>query len=347
MKTDKPKKYDILRKISHELYTNSRVSISELVNKLNLSHRAVSKYLQELEENNSLYYTLDLDPCLLGFTEPKLIAIKFSHPPKITLLKKRFKNDKSVQNAYFGSGDFDLIVHLVCKNQNAYIAWLFQFRVEFSNYKPIVKVSSLNDNAEGFLPLRADLIMGSTEITDAEKLVLFELIKNSRIKLKELQAITNLTQMKTIYSMDKLHKRGIIRRFTTCIQNPNAKLFAFLSLTLIPTEDHKPHLQTQLINKIIESENSEPLQLTTNYSVIYDTAGTFDSIFFCSFKDAADMDENGPSVFEKIWESEYPKFERCILTDLIVGKWPFNSNGYTKWREVLKPGTLHTIKAYV
>jgi hypothetical protein len=36
-------------------------------------------------------------------------------------------------------------------------------------------------------------------------------------------------------------------------------------------------------------------------------------------------------LIQKLWEEEHPKIEKCILTEVLIGKWPFNSNSYQKW----------------
>jgi hypothetical protein len=48
------------------------------------------------------------------------------------------------------------------------------------------------------------------------------------------------------------------------------------------------------------------------------------------------LNDRGPEFLRKAWESEHPIIEQCILTGLIVGRWPFNSNNYVKWGEIMK-----------
>ena len=317
-----------------ELYLNSRVSIKELERKFGISHHTLSKCLKECEEKYNLKYTLDVDTNLLGFSEPRIIAIKFQERvPDINLLKKVLEKDPVVQNAYLATGDFDLILHIVAFDQPSYIKWLFSFRVGFSQYRPLVKVATLNAIADGFMPIRLNIIKESDKINKSEKILLEKLIINSRAKVKDLSESTKLSQMKIIYLINSLTRKGVIKRFTTCIQNPDKRLWLFFTISLMPNEDHKPKLQTMLINELVYK--NDKYSITTDYSVIYDTSGYFDSVFFCNFKNGYELDSKGPNLFDRLWKSEYPRFEKSILTSLIVGAWPFNKNDYSEWGKLI------------
>jgi hypothetical protein len=271
----------------------------------------------------------------------RLIAIKFEKVPDTLLLKKRFEKDYFIQNAYFGSGDFNLIIHVIPLSQSEYTKWLFKFRVEFSNYKPKIKVVTLDDLIDGFIPIRKNLVEKSNRINNAEKKIITTLIDNSRIRLKELAKETKLSQMRVIYSINKLKKTGVIKRFTTCVQNPDKRIFLFYTLVITPNKDHHSILLLKLLNKILGEEDER--QATTDYSVVSDTSGHFDSVFFCNFKDGDILNSRGQHLFEKVWESEYPITEQCVLTDLIVGKWPFNANSYTEWHKIMEEYTRNPI----
>ncbi len=83
------------------------------------------------------------------------------------------------------------------------------------------------------------------------------------------------------------------------------------------------------LKTIINGEQKD--EVTTDYSVICDTSGHFDAVYFCNFKDGTTFNERGPNSLKRIWESESPIVEQGILTELITGKWPFNTNNYIKW----------------
>lgn len=160
------------------------------------------------------------------------------------------------------------------------------------------------------------------------------LTENSRVRLKELSKTTKLSQMKLIYTIKKLKKLGIIRQFTTCIQNPDKRIFLFYTIVNIPNEDHHRYALPKFLDIIINGEQEK--EITTDYSIVCDTSGHFDSIYFCNFENGTALNERGPNLLKKLWTSEYPVIEQAILTELITGKWPFNANNYVRWRTVMK-----------
>jgi DNA-binding Lrp family transcriptional regulator len=317
--------HDLLK----ELYLNSRVSIKQLEKKFGISHHTLSKCLKECEKKYKLHYTIDVDTNLLGFSEARILAIKFEKIPDIKLLKKVFEKDPYVQNAYLTSGDFDVILHVIGQTNTEYAHWEFKFRMGFSNYRPRIKASTLNHIVEGFIPINSKLINKSKEINEAEKKILIKLIENSRIRLKDLSKTTKLSQMKILYKIEKLKKDGIIKRFTTCIQNPEKRMLLFYAITFIPNENHHKNHFLKFVEKI--TNNNSVKDITTDYSVVCETSGSYDAIHFCNFKDGTSFDEIGPNLLKKSWEGECPVVEQSILTDLITGNWPFNTNNYFKW----------------
>ena len=317
-------------KILYELYLNSRVSINDLAKKFGVSHHTMGNRVRKLEERYGLCYTVEVNTELLGFSEPRVLEVRFEKVPELRLLKKVLGNDPFVQNAYLISGDFDLILHVVGLNYIEYSHWEFKFRMGFSNYKPRVKAATLNHMVEGFIPINSKLIHMSKEINSIEKKILIKLIENSRIRVKELSETLKLSQMKVLYAISKLEKRGIIVRFSTFIQNPDKRIFLVYSIAYIPNKEHHHKALPEFLNRIIKGEQEN--EITTDYSVVCDTSGHFDAIYFCNFKDGTTLNERGSAFLKRTWESESPVVEQGIMTELIAGKWPFNANNYTRWR---------------
>ena len=334
--------HDLLK----ELYLNSRVPIKQLERILGISHHTLSKHLKKAEAEYELKYTLDIDPSLLGLSEARILAIKFEKVPDLNLLKRVLEKDAFVQNAYLASGDFDLILHVIGLNHTEYNYWSYKFRLSFCRYSPVVKVVTLDNMLEGFLPVKANLVNLSKEVNEVEKKLLIKLIDNSRIKIKDLSRVTKTSQMKTIYTIEKLKEKGIIKRFTTCVQNPSKRIFLFYTVTLMPNESHHPRLLLNFLNRIIDEE--QPKQVTTDYSIECEVSGHSDLLFFCNFKDGTDLNNRGPNFLKKVWEIESPIVNQCILTEVITGSWPFNTNCYVKWKiELEKERDLQTkIKIY-
>lgn len=163
----------IKEKLPHELlrllYLNSRISVKQLSKELGISYHTTSKYLKLCKEKYDLHYTIDVNTHILGFSEARLIAVNFEKMPDIKLLKRYFENDSFVQNAYLGSGDFNLLIHVIGTDPIKYDYWQYKFRLEFCHYKPRVKQCTIGIMNEGFMPIRDKLIRESKNISDSEK----------------------------------------------------------------------------------------------------------------------------------------------------------------------------------
>ena len=315
--------------IMYELYLNSRVAIDTLVKKSGIAHNTLLNKIQSLKNYYQLHFTTIIDTDLLGFSESRIIAIKFDKVPELNLLKTIFFKDKFIQNAYLTSGDFDLIIYVIGTNKTEYEHWEFTFRIGLSRFKPKLYTSTLNHPIEGFIPINSNLIYDS-KLKSHEKIILSELIKDSRIRIKTLAKIANISEMKVIYTIKRLRNSGIIKQFTTSIQKPDKRIYLFYSLNLTITEEHHPKLLLKLLDEIIDNENKS--RVATDYSVVISTSGAFDSIYICNFDNGFIMDKRGPNFIKKIWSSESPIINTCNMVDVIVGQWPFNYNCYFKWK---------------
>ena len=57
---------------------------------------------------------------------------------------------------------------------------------------------------------------------------------------------------------------------------------------------------------------------------------------FITFKDFG--------LFERVWKGENPISQKTILTQIIIGKWPVNTNGYVKWRVEMEFDEKNSVK---
>ncbi|MCL4373567.1 MAG: hypothetical protein M1360_01520 [Candidatus Marsarchaeota archaeon] len=306
------------------LNDNSRLSLRTLGRELGISYHVVAAKLKELEERYKLFYTLDIDTSKLGFAEGRLITIKFERMPSIDIIKGKFAKDIFVQDAYLAQGDFDLLLYVVGLTPRDFQNWQFSLRTAFSEYKPLLKVSNLNSLSMGFFPLKNGLIKETTMLSNAEKRILMLLNENSRIKLNELIKAAHTTQMSAIYIIKKLKKLGIIKKFSALVQNPEKRVFEAFGAYLYPSSNHSQlalDFKKELVNEDLH-------EYSNDYNVIVDTNGSFDIICICSFNNGEKLAKRGPDIIKELWKEENPEIEKAILTDVIVGKWPFALNRY-------------------
>jgi len=315
-----------------EMYKDSRRSLKKLGRTLHISHHTIAKTLNNLEQKYGLLYTLDIDTDKLGFSEGRVITIKFGNKPSHDFLKSRFQKDVFVQNAYLATGDFDLLLSVVGLTSRDFAAWQWKLRKELGEYKPHLKISTMNNFILGFLPVRNELIECTTAISDVEKKVLKLLNENSRIKLSELVKKSKTTQMKVIYALRRLKEEGIIKKFTTLTQNPEKRILSVHTITTAPTKTYSESL-LKVVRELVTEDLHE---ITSDYSIILDCVGAFDEICCGTFKNGEQLAKRGPDAYEQLLSAESPALEKAVLTDILFGKWPFHLDDYARYKNQLK-----------
>lgn len=311
------------------LYEDSRAPLKALGRKFNISYHTISEVLKKYEEKYRLAYTLELDEQALGFTAGRLISVKFASMPNIEKLKERLVKDVFVQDAYLGSGDFDLLLYVVGLTDKDFDSWQFKFRIDFSDYKPNLRFALLNQYLVGFFPLRNDFLSDTTKLNSNEKKVLLLLNENSRMKLNELVQNSKLTQMRVIYIIKKLKEKGIIKKFTTLVQQPDKRLFSAYACYNIPVKWH----EKLLLNFLEEMTKENFHEIANDYNIMANTNGFCDLFFMCAFSDGEVAAKRGPEILKELWKDEDAKVEKVILTSLLVGKWPFHLEKYQRQQD--------------
>ncbi|MDE1804258.1 MAG: Lrp/AsnC family transcriptional regulator [Candidatus Micrarchaeota archaeon] len=320
---------DLPYRLLKELYKNSRVSLRGLAKELGVSHHTVAKTLERLEEEYEVAYTLELNEAALGFSEGKLITIKFETMPEREKLVERFRKDTFIQDAYLCTGDFDAILYVVGLTPQDFQRWQFNLRVDLSQHNPVMKFSSVNDYIIGFFPLRNEIIQSSVVLSETEKRVLCLLNENSRIKLSDLIKKAKTTQMKVIYIMKKLEEKNIVKGFAALMQKSDKRIFLAYGTALNPVKNH-PELALSFAKELI-GENFQ--EATNDYVLNIDINGGYDTFSMCTFKDGENMAKRGVEMLRTCWAAEKPKIDKAILTDIIVGKWPFHLEEYESIRK--------------
>lgn len=325
-------KKELPYRILSAIYENSRVSLKQLGRDLNISYHTISKILDRCEKRYGIEYTLDLNEIALGFVESRIITVKFEKVPDIDELKERFQKDIFVQNAYLATGDFDLMLYVVGLTPADFSQWQYNFRVYYSSYKPFLKISTVNWYDFGFFPFRNEIINKSDVLTEIEKRILMILNGNSRARLSEIVDKCRITQTRVIYIIKKLKAKGIIKRFSALTQKPDKSIFAAYGTYLFLSKEHAQHL----LNFDKELVRESKMRVTSDYSILAATIGAYDNFSVCTFDNGEMLSKRGPDLHYNAFSGESPKIDKAVLTDVIVGKWPFHLDGYNIVHDYLK-----------
>ena len=325
-------KNELPHKLLMRMYEDSRYSLKKFAKETGLTYHTVAKTLKALESKYDIAYTLELNEDALGFSEGRLMTIKFREKPHIDVIKSVFAKDLNIQDAYLATGDFDLVFYVVGLSPRDFQHWQFNLRVKLDKYRPIVKFSNVNAYSIGFFPLRNESIQQSTVLSELEKKVLIALNGNSRIKLKDLVASSKTTQMKAVYTLRKLQERKIIKRFTALTQNPEKRVFLAYGISITPTENHKK----LLIESAKELVKEDLHSISNDYCLDTSTNGTYDEFFICALKGGEDVDRRGSGLIQRMWADEKPRIRQALLTEVLVGKWPFHLENYKNYLKVIE-----------
>jgi DNA-binding Lrp family transcriptional regulator len=325
----KDAKIDVPYKILMSLYRDSGARIKQLSKELKLPRYKVAKTLDELDDRYKIAYTLQLDESKLGFSEGRIVTIKFGAAPDMEAIRRRLKEDIAVQDAYLAMGDFDLLIYAVGMSHKDYLHWQWHMRVDFGEYKPVLKSASADNYHIGFFPLSRKLIEKSPVLSDLERKILVNLNENSRIKLKDLIKKCRSTQMRIIYALKKLEDRKIIRRYSGLVQETDKRIILAYTESVIPIK-RRAHIQRAFYDEVSKENYNEA---SNDYCVFVDTSGAYDALFVCTFEDSEALYKKGPALNERIFAEESPSIEKAVLTDVIVGRWPFHLEDYSDWND--------------
>jgi DNA-binding Lrp family transcriptional regulator len=314
------------------LYEDSRASLRELGRDFGISHHVINSTLRKLEERYGLAYTLDLDETKLGFTKGRIITINFGNKPGVDFIKGRLEKDSFVQNAYFAEGDFDLFMHVVGLTAQDFQVWQWKFRSELSEYKPLLRFATANNNVFGFLPLRNELIRESVMLSATEKRILALLNENSRMKLKDLASRTRSSPNRVLYVIRKLRRTGVIKRFSALTQRPDKKNILAYGVSLLPLKEAEHgELAKSFARELLKEDLHESVN---DYALALETNGAWDTVRVCAFSEGETLLRRGPELFRTLLQKEEPKIEKAMLTGIVVGRWPFHLERYDRYRQI-------------
>ena len=113
---------DVSKKIIEQLQTDGRRSYAEIGKAVGLSEAAVRQRVQKLTDSGVMQVVAVTDPMQLGFYRQAMIGIRVSGDT--TLVAEALANIASVDYVVLTAGSFDLLVEVVCENDDDLIELL-------------------------------------------------------------------------------------------------------------------------------------------------------------------------------------------------------------------------------
>ena len=107
------------------LQKDGRTPFTEIAKRLDISEGTVRNRLSRLQERGILQVIGMVDPYNLGFDAPAMIGVSID-PPKLESAAEMIATFEEVSYLVMVSGEFDLIVEVMCKNRESLADFLNQ-----------------------------------------------------------------------------------------------------------------------------------------------------------------------------------------------------------------------------
>jgi Lrp/AsnC family transcriptional regulator for asnA, asnC and gidA len=116
-------------KIDHKIITilqkDGRTPFTEIAKRLNISEGTVRNRVSRLQEQEIIQVVGMVDPYNLGFDAPAMIGVSVE-PQKLESAAELIADFEEVSYLVMVSGEFDLIVEVMCRNREALANFLNQ-----------------------------------------------------------------------------------------------------------------------------------------------------------------------------------------------------------------------------
>jgi hypothetical protein len=105
--------------------------------------------------------------------------------------------------------------------------------------------------------------------------------------------------------------------------------------SLIPMKEHE-EFALEFAKELLKEDFHESVN---DYALDLSTNGSWDTFDICVFSNGEVLLKRGSDLLHSIWIKEDPKIEKAILTDVIIGKWPFHLEKYEKFKKFVNVET--------
>ena len=123
-KLNRPQLDEVSKKIIEQLQKDGRKSYAEIGKLVGLSEAAVRQRVQKLTESGVMQIVAVTDPLRLGFSRQAMIGIKCTGD--VSEIAEALSQISSIDYVVLTAGSFDIMVEVVCEDDDHLIALLNQ-----------------------------------------------------------------------------------------------------------------------------------------------------------------------------------------------------------------------------
>ena len=253
------------------LSENSRVSISEIAERMALSRRTIKERLTKTEKALDLRYTIEFNEDTLGLAMPHAIVVELEKKPDLGYVQTLLLKSHIPQLAFTIKGKNRMLIYAIGTTPKEYAYWDNAMTVLLSEYGINWHSSEVMHKQLGFVPLRSELI-DKLHVEDKYKPMLKILNENSRASFRYIATKLGMHFNTVVYNFNKLLKRGYIKRFTlTMTPQPNMYTMAFWA-KYAPKKDLEK--STAKLRRAFMSDDK--YSITSRYSICAPLIGSYD-----------------------------------------------------------------------
>lgn len=318
-------------KLIEKLVENSRSSAKELATYSGFSKETIASkisYFQEIGLIKAFSIQVNLNDLHLK-EYICLIKLKISNKKIIKKLLHFLENSKYTSWIGNGFGNYDIKVSLYVKNQQDILDFENEMFKQFNYILENISFNEVVSKAKNSSVSLLDLLFNikttiklkslfqkkneEVQIPSKQQLeLLYELSKNSRISLKNLSQILNISIENCSYHLKQLQKNSIIKKYSIVL-NGNILQKTWVILLLKVNPNHLDEISTYFLKSkiatstisLIGNKNLQVTIVINNTYELYDTISTIKDTF-----------EN--EIFEVEYFfiqnfSKYPKLPKIIL----------------------------------
>ena len=310
----------VARKIMRMLSENSRMSNTEIAEKLGVTRQAVAKRLARLEKEFGICYTLELHEEVLGLVHPHLIMVKFGEKPDYEHIRKLLMRSHIPQFAATMKGGHDMLIYANSVSRSGYAHWDKGMQQLLAKYKVSWHVSEIAHKQLGFFPIRNETL-DRVKIDDNYKRIIRFLNQDSRASFREMAKRLGMRFHVLLYNYRKLLKAGYIKRFTI-VEKPvprTVMMYYFAKLTL-----------TDLFAQCAANARKalmydDRYSLVSRYSFCSQLIGSGDFFVMGVFDNRKIGYRNGVLYYKSAMESQKAKMTYGIIDKVLLGRLPLRS----------------------
>jgi len=308
------------RKIVGLLSEDSRIKLTEMAKKLEVSRRTATIKLDAIEKDLNLQYMLELDEQKLGLNRPHLILARFNRKPDYSKVKSILNRSHIPQVAVSIKGTYDMMIYANALSGIEYAHWDKSTQTLLAPYNVEWHSSEVAHMQLGFFPLRNELLE-RVNIKPKYKRIISILNSNSRISFHDLAKELNINVNTTVYNFNKILSLGYIRNFTATIGLQKDLSFMTFFSKYTAAEGYEDAAATA--RKAFTSDDDTPL--ISRYLITAPLLGSFDFFTLGAF-DNRDVAYKKDVLYHKeIFKKYNVKMLYGEIDEILLGRLPIRS----------------------